>query len=166
MVIQKVSHFKGSAKRWVVVIVLVRGAGVASPPAPRSRDQSFRIVNERWSRRSDDQGAFEVEWFLEPDVLDPVSGVFVQGVDAKAVLLRVNNRQQFFAEENPLARTDQALEDRILNPLTEVFTGLRRVTEATASCGGRRGHVVGNQVKHILRSIVDDESDQRRMHGG
>jgi hypothetical protein len=30
MVIQLVSHFKGSAKRWVVVIVLVRGAGVAA----------------------------------------------------------------------------------------------------------------------------------------
>jgi len=166
MVIQEVSHFKGSAKRWIVTIVLVRGAGVASPPAPRSRDQSCRIVNERWSGRSDDQGAFEVDWFLEPEVLDPVSGVFVQGVNAKAVLLRVDNRQQFFAEENPLARTDQAFEDRILNALTEVFTGLRHVTESTASRGGYRGHVVGNQIKHFLRSNIDDESDQRRMHGG
>ena len=150
MVLQEVNHFNGSAKRWVVAIDLVRGAGVASPPAPRLRYQSSRIVKERWSGRLDDQGAFEVERFLEPDVLDPISGVFVQRVDAKAVLVRLDNRQQFFAEKDPLARTDQALEDRILNSLTEVFTGLRCMPKATAPRGGCRGNVVGNHVKHVL----------------
>ena len=64
MVIRKVDHFKGSARRWIMAIVLIRGAGVASPPLHGRGDQSCRIVNERWSGRSDDEWAFEVEWFL------------------------------------------------------------------------------------------------------
>src|SRR3954466_3505247 len=109
---QEVDQFKGSTKRWVVAVVLVRGAGVAAAPAPRSNNQSCRIVKWRWPGRSDDQRAFKVEWFLEANVLDPRSDVLVQGIDAKAVLLGIDDREKPFTQEDPLGRADQALEDR------------------------------------------------------
>ena len=86
-------------------------------------------------------------------MLDPSAGVLIQGVDSQAVLIGVDDRQQLFAEENPLAGADQALEDGILNALTEVFTSLRHLAEATASRRGCRADVVGDQVKHNWRSI-------------
>ena len=118
------------------------------PPTPRPKYQSCRIVKWRWSGRSDDQRAFKVEWFLQPDVLDPGSDVFVQRIDAKAVLLGIDDREKPFAEDDPFGRADQALEDRILDALPEVFTGLGCVPEASTAFGGYRGDVIGDQVKH------------------
>jgi hypothetical protein len=108
--------------------------------------------------RSNDQRALKVEWFLEANVLDPRSDVFVQGIDAKAVLFGVDDREKPFAEEDPFGRADQALEDGILNPLPKIFTGLRCVPEATAPCGACRGDIVGDQVEHDWRSIIEDYS--------
>jgi hypothetical protein len=108
---------------------------------------------------SDNQGAFEVERLVEADVLDPAPSVLVEGIDAKTVLLGIDDPEQFLAEKDPFGGPYQALEDRILDALAEVFAGLRRVPETAASRWGRRGHVVCDQVKHDWRSTVDEQFD-------
>jgi hypothetical protein len=157
MVPHDVEHFKGLSESLGQRVV--RGEDVARTPAPRPNDQSSRIVNERVSSLSDNQGTFEVERLVEADVLDPAPSVLVEGIDAKTVLLGIDDPEQFLAEKDPFGGTHQALEDRLLDALAEVLAGLGHVAEATASCGCRRGYVVGDQVKHDWRSTVDEQFD-------
>ncbi len=86
-------------------------------------------------------------------MFDPAPGVLIEGIDPKAVLVGVDDPEQPLAEKDPLGRAYQALEDRLLDALAEILTGLRGLPEPATPCGGRRRDVVGDQVEH--KSTID-----------
>jgi hypothetical protein len=69
-------------------------------------------------------------------------------VEAQAVSLGINQRQQLSAKGNPERRFEEALEDRELNPLAMILTQLGDLAQATAACLGLRLDVVGYQHHH------------------
>jgi hypothetical protein len=89
-------------------------------------------------QESDDEWAFEVDWLVSANVLDPRSGVLVERVEAEAVFGRIDDLQKTIAEEHPIGSADKAFEDGLLDPLSIILTGARGLPKASAAGGGCR----------------------------
>ena len=76
-----------------------------------------------------------------------------QVVKPKAVLLRVHDGHQLGLQTSALAWVQQALEHRILHPLTVIHAFFRNLPQTLPSGGVLRVHIVSNQNQHSITSI-------------
>jgi len=81
-------------------------------------------------------------------VFDPSLPVAAKKVEPKAVLVGVGFVDELLSQVRPLRGIDQALEDGVLDPLTEVLTDFRNVSQAASAFFAFGVHVVGDKNHH------------------
>jgi hypothetical protein len=96
-------------------------------------------------------------------MFNPALPIVAEKVEAQGVLGRLVGFEQTQLEALPPVVVHEALENRILNALPMVETGLRDVAETLSSILVRGRYVIGDQHEHVapLSSVVKDRTSRR-----
>ena len=144
-----------------------RTAGIPSPIRPiRLSLRQFR-AEESWNCRICEppanpwslwvRASSNYEWAiwivrgLRPNVLDTWPPIGPEPIEPQTVCVHVDFLGESCAEQCPLRGIDFALEDRILDSLSEVLADPRNSSEPSPPGSIARGNVVGDQHQHIER---------------
>jgi hypothetical protein len=85
-------------------------------------------------------------------MLDPTTDGFIEEVESQAIFGNVDDFQEFLAEDDPVSRLHDALEDRFLNALAVILAGLGHPTQATATLTRRGRYIIGDHNQHAPSS--------------
>ena len=100
------------------------------------------------SRALDDEGALEVDAWLDAVVFGTCQVVLTQKVETEAVLIGIEQPQQLAPQFDPKLVGQFALENRELHALPIALAGLGDATEAATPFSAFGGNIVGDQNDH------------------
>ncbi|VTR65478.1 hypothetical protein DESC_340001 [Desulfosarcina cetonica] len=98
--------------------------------------------------RSNDQRSFLIKTFFQAHMLHPVSPIGAKKIKPEAVGFGFDLIDQFLFENGPLGRVDDALENRILDPLAVIFADLGYPAQTPRPFVFDRRHIVTHQNHH------------------
>ena len=128
----KSSKIRFNCQRAVEIIPIISKRYISFEP-------SWKFMSASGSQRtfklsvSDYQGAFLINCFFCTYMLNPAPPVRTEIIEAQAVLFIIDFFNKSVLQDSPLTRVHNAFENRILNPLTIVLTGLRHTIQTTGS---------------------------------
>jgi hypothetical protein len=114
--------------------------------------------------RSHDERLVNIKARLGANVFDSMFPVRTEVVIPEAILFDINDMLKLGFQSHPLSRSDDALEDAVLDSLAVIQAGLRNLPQAPLPACSNNGDIVAHENQHVITS--KKRVDSRRCRRG